>query len=188
MRRRSAVVTFSAALCLAATACGGDGGEVDAIRATAAAQLTTTTTAAPPETTTSTTEDTTTTTVRPSTTTTTRPRTTTTTTPRPTTTVAASIPPTTRAPGDPRRAVAWERYAVSGDGRTLTFTYWSGPPPCSIDAGVDVEETPSAVRVTIFERDGSGGQPCIAIAQQKSATVNLATPLGSRRVLDGARS
>ena len=182
-------MTVLAALSLAGTACGGDGDGVDAIRPTASAQLatTTSTTAAPADTTTTSAAETTTTTVRPSTTTTTRPRATTTTAPRPTTT-APTIPPTTRAPGDTRRAVGWERYAVSGDGRTLTFIYWSGPPPCSIDAGIDVEETSSAVRVTIFERDGSGGQPCIAIAQQKSATVTLASPLGSRQVVDGARS
>jgi len=51
-----------------------------------------------------------------------------------------------------------------------------------------VEESPATVRVTIFERDGSNGQPCIAIAQQKSVTVNLSSPVGGRAVVDGARS
>jgi len=147
---------------------------------------------APPETTTSspTTEATTTTTstTLPPATSTTRPAPTTSTSKAPTTTAPAPTTPTTRFPGDTRRAIGWDRYVTSADGRSLTFTYFSGPPPCSIGDGVQVEETASTVRVTIFERDGSGGQPCIALAQQKSATVTLATPLLSRKVVDGARS
>ena len=189
MRRRPVTLVLTAALALLAGACGGDDGSADAIRATASAQLTTTTTTLPPETTTSTTAvpepTTTSTTVRP-TTTTRRP--TTTTTAQPTTTTRPPVTtPTTRFPGDTRRAVPWDTHTASADGRTLTFSYYSGPPPCSIEDGIEVQETSTSVRVTIFERDGSGGQPCIAIAQQKSATVTLASPLGGRQVLDGAR-
>lgn len=103
---------------------------------------------------------------------------------------AAAVPgtPITRFPADTRRAVGWDTYAASADGRTLAFSYYSGPPPCSIADGVEVEETHSAVRVTIFQRDESGGQPCILIAQHKSASVTLASPVGTRRVVDGARS
>lgn len=192
MRRRS-VLLLATALGLAATACGSDGDGAAAIRATASAQLTTTTstTAVPPPVESTTTSSTspppvTSTTVRA--TTTTRPRVTTTTA-RPTTTAPPPpTTPTTRFPGDTRRAVPWDRYTASTDGRTLTFSYYSGVPPCSIEDGMQVEETSATVRVTIYERDGSQGQPCIALAQQKFATATLATPLGNRTVVDGARS
>lgn len=180
---------LATALGLTATACGGDGDRVDAIRATASAQSVTTTSTvpAPVETTTTTDPAPITTTTVARATTTTRPRTTTTAV-RPTTTAPAPTTPTTRFPGDTRRAVGWDRYTASGDGRTLTFSYYSGVPPCSVADGIQVEESSATVRVTIYERDDSRGQPCIAIAQQKSTSVTLATPLGNRTVVDGARS
>ncbi len=178
---------------MVAGGCSGGGGRVEGIRASASAQLTaaTTTTTAPPDTTTSSTESPTTTTstsVAPSTTTT-RVSATTSTTARTTTTVRPPpTTPTTRFPGDTRRAVGFDHYVASADGQALTFTYFSGPPPCSLDDGAQVEETATAVRVTIFERDGSNGQPCPALAQQKTTTLTLASPLGARTVVDGARS
>lgn len=171
------------ALALTASACGA-AGPVEAVRTTASRPAGVT--VAPAETSPQTTEA-----IPPALTTaeptTTRPRSITSTTGR----TSAPAPPATTTPpapppGGPRRAVGWDRYAVSGGGRTLTLTYYSGPPPCSINDGIQVEETGSEVRVTIYERDGSGGQPCIAIAQEKSATVTLASALGSRRVVDGA--
>lgn len=177
------------ALGLVVGGCSG-GGRVEGVRASASAQLTTTT--APPDTTTSSTETPTTTTstsVAPSTTTTTRVPATTSTMVRTTTTVRPPpTTPTTRFPGDTRRAVGFDHYVASADGRALTFTYFSGPPPCSLDDGAQVEETATTVRVTIFERDGSNGQPCPALAQQKTTTLTLASPLGARTVIDGARS
>lgn len=182
-------MALPAALGLLIAGCGGSG-RVDAVRASASAQVSTsstTTTEAPPDSTTSSTEASTTTVVRPSTTTTRAPATTSTTS-RPTTTAPRPTTPTTRFPGDTRRAVAWDHFVASANGQSLTFVYFSGPPPCSVDDGVQVDETSTAVRVTIFERDASNGQPCIAIAQQKSTTVNLTSPLGGRTVVDGARS
>ncbi len=191
MRSRSTAIACIAALGLSAGGCRGSGGRVEGVRASASAQLTTstTTTTAPEDTTTSSTAEapTTTTTVRPSTTTTRAPVTTSTTA-RPTTTAPRPITPTTSLLGDTRRAIGWDHYATSADGRTLIFTYFSGPPPCSIDDGVQVEEAAASVRVTIFERDGSNGQACSTLAQQKSTTVNLSSPLGGRSVVDGARS
>jgi len=82
--------------------------------------------------------------------------------------------------------VRWESYALSDDGRTLTFTYWSGVDACSRFDHTDVRETSSQVTVTIWERDVSGGNPCVAMAQKKYATVVLQQPLGPRTVVDGA--
>lgn len=197
-RLTSAVI--AAALALGTAACGDS--RVDAVRASAAERTTSTMgtlppgTAAPstfpaagPDATSAPTTSTPTTATPTTATPTTAPPTTRATTPRPTpTTLPPTTTPTTRFPGDTRRAVGWERYTVSGDGRTLTISYTSGPAPCSIPDGVEVIETSAAVKVTVFERDGSGGQPCILIAQQKTATVTLAIPLGSRAVADGART
>jgi len=177
---------LATALGLAATACGGNA-DLDAIKANASAHTATTTTVPTPLQTTTTTAPPTTNTTVGAATTTTRLRTPSTTV-RPTTTAPAPTTPTTRFPGETRRAVGWDRYTASGDGRTLAFSYYSGVPPCSIEDGTQVEESGATVRVTIYERDGSQGQPCILIAQQKSASVTLATPLGNRRVVDGARS
>ena len=91
-------------------------------------------------------------------------------------------PPCCKGP-DP---VRWESYAVSDDGRTLTFTYWSGVDECSRFDHTDVRETSSQVTVTIWERDVTNGNPCVAMAQQKHATAVLQAPLGSRAVVDGA--
>ena len=83
-------------------------------------------------------------------------------------------------------AVRWESYSASPDGRTLTFTYWSGVDECSRLDRVDVRESASNVVVTIYERDITNGNPCVAMAQQKHATATLQAPLGGRTVIDGA--
>jgi hypothetical protein len=83
--------------------------------------------------------------------------------------------------------VGWESYAASSDGRTLTFTYWSGVDSCTRFDHASVDESASRVVVTIYEEDITNGNPCVAMAQQKHATVTLQSPLGNRQVVDGAR-
>ena len=80
----------------------------------------------------------------------------------------------------------WESYAVSSDGRTLTFKYWSGVDACSRFDHAAADESPSRVVVTIYERDVTNGNPCVAMAQEKFASVTLQSPLGNRTVVDGA--
>ena len=47
---------------------------------------------------------------------------------------------------------------------------------------------PTQVTVTIYERSDVGPDvACIAMAQQKSATVTLGADLGGRTVVDGGR-
>ena len=91
-------------------------------------------------------------------------------------------PPCCKGP-DP---VRWESYTVSSDGRTLTFKYWSGVDACSKFDHASADESPSRVVVTIWERDVTNGNPCVAMAQEKFATVVLQAPLGNRTVVDGA--
>lgn len=91
-------------------------------------------------------------------------------------------------PGDGRHPHPWDDHTVGTDGRTLTFTYYAGVAPCSVHDSIVAEEGPETVRVTIYERSGPDGVVCIMLAQQKSATVTLDTPLGARRLVDGAIS
>jgi len=97
-----------------------------------------------------------------------------------------ALPPVRTVPGDGRHPQPWDGHTVGGDGRTLTFTYYAGVAPCSIFDSIVAEEGPDAVRVTIYEHSGPEGVACIMLAQQKSASVTLAAPLGGRRLVDGA--
>lgn len=91
-------------------------------------------------------------------------------------------------PGGNRHAQAWESYSVAEDGRTMTFTYYAGVEPCSVFDSVQAVEGDSTVEVTIYERDDSApGTACIMVAVQKTATVALQAPLGTRAVVDGAK-
>src|SRR5205085_5834959 len=98
------------------------------------------------------------------------------------TTTSPPTPPCCKGP-DP---VRWESYAASSDGRTLTFKYWSGVDACSKFDHAAAAESPSRVVVTIYERDVTNGNPCVAMAEEKFATVVLQAPLGNRTVDDGA--
>jgi hypothetical protein len=159
------------------TACGG-GAPHRAVQRAQPTTSTSTTTTAPPTTTTTTTPPPT----------VSQPRTTTPTAPsvtppsEPTTTTRPPTPPCCKGP-DP---VRWESYSVSSDGRSLTFKYWSGVDACSKFDHASVDESPSRVVVTIWERDVTNGNPCVAMAQEKFATVVLQAPLGNRTVVDGA--
>jgi hypothetical protein len=96
-------------------------------------------------------------------------------------------PPPTAAPGG-RHAAGWESFQVGADGRTLVFTYYAGVAPCSVFDSIDAVEGPAQVTVTIYERSDVGPDvACIAIAQQRSATVTLDYDLGGRTVVDGGR-
>ena len=97
-----------------------------------------------------------------------------------------AFPPPSAGPGAARDPHPWDDYTVGADGRTLTFTYWAGVEPCSVFDSIVAEEGPDSVRVTIYERSGPEGVACIMLALQKSATVSLDSPLGARRLVDGA--
>ncbi|HVF14166.1 MAG TPA: hypothetical protein VM942_06165 [Acidimicrobiales bacterium] len=97
-------------------------------------------------------------------------------------------PPATTAPGNNRHAHSWDGSRLGADGRTVTFTYYAGVEPCSAFDSIVADEGPHTVRVTIYEHSGPEGVACIMLAQQKSASVTLAAPLGSRALVDGAVS
>ncbi len=73
--------------------------------------------------------------------------------------------------------------------RGLAVRYWSGVAPCEVLGRVDVAETDTTVVVTLYTgRDGSAPPDvvCIEIALLVEARVELAQPLGSRTLVDGA--
>ncbi len=114
--------------------------------------------------------------------------------PQTTPTTGATPPaPVPDPPGPPpgagaRHPIGWESFQAGADGRTLVFTYYAGVAPCSVFDSINATEGPGQVTVTIYERSDVGPDvACIAMAQQKSATVTLGADLGGRTVVDGGR-
>jgi hypothetical protein len=79
---------------------------------------------------------------------------------------------------------------ISVDGLTLTFVFYGAPAtsgPCGADYKGVVAESSSAVAVALQTiPHASPGAPfaCDAMAQQRSVTLTLASPLGGRVVID----
>ncbi|MEU8197479.1 hypothetical protein AB0C10_27195 [Microbispora amethystogenes] len=86
------------------------------------------------------------------------------------------------------RAVPWESATPADGGRSLDVVWWSGVEPCQVLDHVDVKETAREVTVTVYEGQDrrSPDAVCIAIAIQKTTQVRLESPLGDRKVVDGA--
>jgi hypothetical protein len=84
--------------------------------------------------------------------------------------------------------IRWQSIRKVND-RTLLIRLTSGVEPCYVLDHVDVEYGTEHVAITLFE----GHDPekdevaCIEIAELKQVRVQLAEPLGNRRVVDGAR-
>ena len=84
------------------------------------------------------------------------------------------------------RARGFESFEANGD--TLVVQWWSGVEPCTALSEVKVEETDTAVTVTVFEASihpDEADVACIEIAQAKQHTITLDAPLGDREVIDG---
>jgi hypothetical protein len=88
---------------------------------------------------------------------------------------------------DDVRPIRWQSVR-SVDARTLMVRFTSGVEPCYVLDHVDVEYGRKHVAITLFE----GHDPqvenvaCIEVAELKRVRVELAEPLGGRRVVDGA--
>lgn len=88
------------------------------------------------------------------------------------------------------RKVRWTGAKPVRHGRYLRITWWSGIAPCTVLDHVKIRETAAKVVVTVYE----GRHPavkdtvCAALAVKKSTTVKLRSPLGTRKIVDGARS
>jgi hypothetical protein len=79
---------------------------------------------------------------------------------------------------------------LSEDGRSLTYTFYGAPEsagPCGADYKAVVAESGTAVAIALqVTPHAAAGQPvaCPAVAQQRTAVVALAQPLGGRVVVD----
>jgi hypothetical protein len=89
---------------------------------------------------------------------------------------------------DDVRPIRWQSVR-SVDARMLMIRFTSGVEPCYVLDHVDVEYGREHVAVTLFEGHdpGAGDVACIEIAELKRVRVELAEPLGNRRIVDGAR-
>jgi hypothetical protein len=81
---------------------------------------------------------------------------------------------------------------VSADGYKITFMFYGAPSstgPCGADYSSAVAESPTAVAVAVqaFPHASPGDLiACPAIAQERSVTVILASPLGGRVLVDSS--
>jgi hypothetical protein len=80
---------------------------------------------------------------------------------------------------------------VSPSGRQLTFSFVGGPPdgPCAEDYTGVVAESPHAVAVAVQSNPGrvqGGPVTCDAMGHLRSVTVQLASPLGGRVLVDAS--
>ncbi|MFD4138142.1 hypothetical protein [Streptomyces sp. NPDC058572] len=81
------------------------------------------------------------------------------------------------APGD---GMSLTSYSVSGDGRTLSLTFWGGV--CS-DYAAKATENSKTVRVRVVETNPDPKRVCIALAKELTESVTLDKPLGDRKVV-----
>lgn len=90
---------------------------------------------------------------------------------------------------NPRKA-RWKSAKPVSKDRKVRLVWWSGVEPCTVLDRVKVKETAKRVTITLYE----GASPkakdvsCIMIAVEKTTTVKLKSPLGNRKIVDGAKS
>ncbi|SCG40073.1 hypothetical protein [Micromonospora inositola] len=89
----------------------------------------------------------------------------------------------------PHAGLAIESAATTTNGLELTVTFTGAPgpgsEPCGIDYGAEAAESDQAVVVIIIAYPhGGGGEACPSIGAERTATVELARPLGERAVLE----
>jgi hypothetical protein len=90
---------------------------------------------------------------------------------------------------DKVKPVSWDRFDVAKGGRTLHVFWGSGPAPCSMLDHVELVQSQETVTVTLYEGSDPkvpAGAPCPTILIPKTTTVQLDTPVGDRKVVDGA--
>jgi hypothetical protein len=77
---------------------------------------------------------------------------------------------------------SWDLSGVSEDGKTVTIVYLLSPSCDSLER-VDKRETMSTVTLTVIVRQSTGGGGCDE-ADVRTTEVELARPLGSRKLVD----
>lgn len=104
--------------------------------------------------------------------------------------VAASITVTPPAwdPNNPPTGLAINSAAGSVSGHTLTVSFVGAPAPgdqgCGADYSTEAVESADAVVVIVIEHPNLSLGACTAVGAIRTATVELAAPLGNRAVLE----
>jgi hypothetical protein len=82
--------------------------------------------------------------------------------------------------------IVWIKAVPSSDGMTLALWFWGGP--CMGIDHADVSETADQVTVTLYQGTPPDleGSACPEIAMLQAVRVSLSSPLGDRKVVDGA--
>jgi len=101
-----------------------------------------------------------------------------------------AIAPSAFWPGPFERSIGGGA-TVSPSGRQLTFSFVGGPPdgPCAEDYTGVVAESPHAVAVAVQSNPGrvqGGPVACDLVGHMRSVTVQLASPLGGRVLVDAS--
>lgn len=84
------------------------------------------------------------------------------------------------------RARPWDRAEPIEDGRAVRLHWAGGLPACDGLDRVEVAEHPDMVVLTLYVGTVPDAGPCPEIAVFRSTEVRLTTPLGDRRIVDGA--
>jgi len=82
--------------------------------------------------------------------------------------------------------IRWAKVAARPDDRSLTVVFWSEP--CIDVDHVGLAEETDQVVVTVYvgTSPSEEKQPCAQTAEYLGVKVSMSSPLGSRRVVDGA--
>ncbi|MDA0633200.1 hypothetical protein OUY22_07185 [Nonomuraea sp. MCN248] len=88
------------------------------------------------------------------------------------------------------RKVRFTKATPVSKGRQVRLTWWSGVEPCTVLDRVKVKETRKRVTITLYEGPSPKAEnvSCIMIAIEKTTTVKLKSPIGKRKIVDGAKS
>lgn len=88
------------------------------------------------------------------------------------------------------RKARWTSAKPVSKDRKVRLVWWSGVEPCTVLDRVKVKETGKRVTITLYEGAAPEAKDvsCIMIAVEKTTTVKLKSPLGKRKIVDGAKS
>lgn len=83
--------------------------------------------------------------------------------------------------------IQWQNAMVGADDRSVTLTWYTGPPECYGLDRVEVEYKPGQIRLTLYEGIVPGAEVCTEIAMFVSTTVTLDESVDGRDIVDGAK-
>jgi hypothetical protein len=105
-----------------------------------------------------------------------------------TSSAAVKVTPPSWDPFNPPGGLGIESATTTTSGRQLTVTFTGAPKPadqpCGVDYSTEAVESSTAVVVIVIMHPHAANGICTAIGASRTATVELAQPLGERAVLE----